>query len=158
MTSSVLVAIRVAASPQVAFEVFTQEIAAWWRSSGLFETTPRGDGVMAFEGGAGGRLVTTVSNGHVFEIGKITAWEPGARLAFTWRQASFTPDQITSVEVTFEPVGEETRVSVRHSGWGEIPQGHVARHGFPEGPFLQRTAEWWQGHLRALKARFPGQP
>ncbi len=158
MTSSVLVAIRVAASPQLAFDVFTQEIGAWWRPSGLFETTPRGDGVMAFEGGEGGRLITTVSNGHVFEIGRITAWEPGSRLAFTWRQASFTPDQITDVEVTFEPVGEETRVSVRHNGWSEIPREHVARHGFPEGPFLQRTAEWWQGHLRALRERLAGRP
>ncbi len=153
MTSSVLVAIRVAADPQTAFDVFTQEIAAWWRPSGLFEITPRGDGVLAFEGGAGGRLITTLPSGVVFEIGKITAWEPGARLAFSWRQASFTPDQLTHVEVRFEAVGEETRVSVEHTGWAEIPRDHVARHGFPDHATLARASDWWRGSLSALKAR-----
>jgi hypothetical protein len=57
------------------------------------------------------------------------------------------------VEVSFEPVGEETRVTVEHRGWGEIPREHVARHGFPERAFLQRTAEWWQTNLAALRTR-----
>jgi hypothetical protein len=52
----------------------------------------------------------------------------GARLAFTWRQASFAPDQVTRVEVRFDPVGDETRVTVEHIGWDTMPQDHVARH------------------------------
>ncbi len=153
MTSSVLVAIRVRATPQQAFDVFTQEIALWWRPSGLFEVTPRGDGELAFEGGPDGRLITKLPNGRIYEIGKITAWEPGARLAFTWRQASFTPDQATHVEVRFEAVGEETRVSIDHQGWAEIPREHVARHGFPDHATLQRAAEWWRASLEAFRAR-----
>ena len=41
MTSKVYVALRVKATPERAFAVFTQEIGAWWRPSGLFQTTPR---------------------------------------------------------------------------------------------------------------------
>lgn len=153
MTSSVLVALRVKADPQTAFDVFTQEIAAWWRPSGMFEITPRGDGVLAFEGGLGGRLITTLPSGKIYEIGKITVWEPPGRLTFTWRQATFTPDQLTEVEVRFLAVGDETRVSVEHRGWAEIPREHVARHGFPDHATLARASEWWRASLDALKAR-----
>ncbi len=153
MTSSVLVSLRVAASPQRAFEAFTREIGEWWRPNGLFQLTPRGDGELRFEGGEGGRLVTALPNGKEFEIGRITAWRPGERLAFTWRQATFGPDQLTQVEVRFEPVGEETRVTVEHRGWDAIPQEHVARHGFPLGVFQTRQAEHWRALMNAMAAR-----
>ncbi|OYW13798.1 MAG: SAM-dependent methyltransferase [Sphingomonadales bacterium 12-62-5] len=61
----------------------------------------------------------------------LTAWQRGQHLAFSWRQATFAPDQITHVDVRFEAVGEDTRVTVTHRGWDTIPQDHVARHGFP---------------------------
>jgi uncharacterized protein YndB with AHSA1/START domain len=148
--SAVIVSLRVKASPQEAFEVFTQEIAAWWRPNALFQLTPRGDGVLSFEGGAEGRLITTLANGKVFEIGRITAWAPGERLAFTWRQATFAVDQQTEVEVRFEAVGDETRVTVEHRGWDTIPQEHVARHRFPLQTFQLRQAEHWRALLGAM--------
>jgi uncharacterized protein YndB with AHSA1/START domain len=153
VTSAVLVAIRVKASPERTFKVFTQEIASWWRPSGLFTITPRGDGALAFEGEEGGRLVTKLPNGKTFEIGKILIWAPPERLAFSWRQATFTPEQSTEVDVRFEPVGEETRVTVEHRGWAEIPREHVARHGFPDHATLQHAAQWWQGSLRQLEGQ-----
>jgi len=151
--SAVIVSLRVAATPQRAFEVFTQEIAAWWRPNGLFQLTPRGDGELRFEGGEGGRLVTKLPSGKEFEIGRINAWLPGERLAFSWRQATFTPHQITHVEVRFEPVGDETRVTIEHRGWDAIPQDHVARHGFPLSVFQLRQAEHWRALLNALADR-----
>lgn len=153
MTSAVIVSLRVAASPQRAFEVFTQEIDQWWRPNGLFQLTPRGDGVLRFEGEDGGRLATALPNGKTFEIGRICAWCPGELLAFTWRQATFAPDQFTHVEVRFEPVGEETRVTVEHRGWNAIPQEHAARHGFPLGVFQMRQGEHWRALLSAMAAR-----
>jgi uncharacterized protein YndB with AHSA1/START domain len=149
-----LVALRVQASPQRAFDVFTQEIGQWWRPNDLFQLTPRGDGVLSFEPGENGRLITKLANGTVFEIGRITAWAPGERLAFTWRQASFAPDQLTSVEVRFEQVGDqETRVTVEHRGWDAIPREHVARHGLPESVFLKRQGEHWRALLGVLSAQ-----
>jgi uncharacterized protein YndB with AHSA1/START domain len=153
MTSSVYVSIRVPADPMRAFEVFTQEIALWWQPNGLFQITGSGDGYLAFEPGVGGRLFTSLGDGKQFEIGRISAWEPGKRLAFTWRQASFSADQSTDVEVLFEAVGEETRVSIEHRAWDTIPQRHVARHGFPEQATLQHAASWWRNSLASFKAR-----
>ena len=152
MSSRVLVSLRVAATPERAFEVFTREIQAWWRHNDLFRFTPRSPGVLALEPrGGGGRFTETLVNGKVFEIGTVTVWEPGVRLGFTWRQASFKPGQETQVEIRFEPVGEETRVTVEHRGWDTVPQEHVARHTMPDAVFLRRHAEWWQALLYAYR-------
>lgn len=152
MTSRVFVALRVPADPARTFEAFTREIATWWQPDPLFRITPQGDGELAFEPGLGGRLITRLTNGETYEIGRISAWEPGRRLAFGWRQSSFSPEQSTEVEVLFEPVGEETRVSIEHRAWDTIPQQHASRHGFPEHVTLQRVADWWRASLRALRA------
>ena len=149
--SAVLVCIRVPATPEETFDAFTDDIGLWWRPGALFQLTPRGDGTLAFDGHT--RLITTLPNGKVFEIGSVTTWERGARLAFTWRQASFRPDQITSVEVTFQPIGEETRVTVTHRGWDTIPQEHVARHGFPLQATQGHLANVWRAGLAALAVR-----
>jgi len=149
MTSRVLVALRVKATPERAFEAFVAEIGAWWRPNGLFQTTPREPGRLAFEPGAGGRLIETLASGKVFEIGRITAWDPPSGLEFSYRQANFPPDLHTEVAVRFEPVGEETRVSVEHRGFDRVPAG-AARHGFPDQVLLVRLSEFWRAHLASL--------
>jgi hypothetical protein len=101
----------------------------------------------AFESKPGGQFTETYPDGGVFEIGRIIIWEPDARPTFSWRQASFEPDQVTQVEVQFEPVSPETRVTVEHSGRDTVPQDHVARHHFPDGIFRRRHGEWWQALL-----------
>jgi len=153
MASRVLVAMRVKVTPERAFEAFTREIAAWWRPSGLFQFTPQDTGALRFEPGVGGRFLIGQADGAEFEIGKIQRWDPPAELAFSWRQHSFTPEQSTMVSVRFEPMGEETRVTVEHTGWDAIPQKHAARHGFPLDRFQLRHAEWWQLLLSAFQAR-----
>jgi uncharacterized protein YndB with AHSA1/START domain len=153
VSSKVLVSLRVKVTPERAFAAFVDDIGAWWRASPLFAFTPRDPGVLAFEPGEGGRLVTTLASGKVFEIGKIRAWAPPHRLVFGWRQASFAPDQDTEVEVRFEAVGDETRVTVEHTGWDSVPGAHVARHGFPNAVFLTRHGEWWQTLLASYKLK-----
>lgn len=154
MSSKVLVALRIKASPSRVFEVFTADIGAWWRPNPLFSFTPRSPGVLAFEGdGAERRLVERLPGGKLFEIGSVRVWAPGERLVFGWRQASFAPGMDTEVEVRFETVGpEETRVTVEHRGWDSVPIEHVARHHFPDGVFLRRHGEWWQALLAGLAA------
>ena len=153
MSSRVVVALRVKATPERAFAAFVGEIDQWWRPNGLFRFTPRSPGTLSFEPGEDGRLIETLSNGKVFEIGRIRAWEPPSRLVFGWRQATFASDQDTEVEVRFEAVGDQTRVTVEHRGWDSVPQAHVARHGFPATIFLTRHAEWWQSLLETYKVR-----
>ena len=154
--SRILVALRVAASPEHAFEVFTREIGSWWQPNVLFRFTPRSPGVVRFEGGEGGRFIEELPDGKIFEIGRVRAWEPGSRLVFGWRQATFARDQDTEVEVRFEAVGEETRVTVEHRGWDSVPKEHVARHGFEAILFLRHHGEWWQALLDRMKQRARG--
>ncbi|WP_395073421.1 SRPBCC domain-containing protein [Hyphococcus sp.] len=146
----VMIALRVKATPAHAFEVFTRDISHWWRPDPMFQITPRGDGALAFEDSEPRRLITRLKGGKVYEIGKVTAWEPGERLAFDWRQASFGPDLVTRVDVVFEPAGDETRVTVRHFGWTAIPREHAARHGFPDHITQHRAGEWWRHSLGVL--------
>lgn len=153
MTSRVFVALRVKATPQRAFDGFVREIGVWWKPNGLFQTTPRAPGLLAFEPEAGGRLTETLANGKVFEIGRILAWEPPSRLVFSWRQANFPLDLATEVEVLFAAVGDQTRVSVEHRGFDRVPADSVARHGFPDQALLMRLAEWWRVLLAAHAAR-----
>ena len=88
-------------------------------------------------------------------IGRIRVWEPGERLVFGWRQATFRWGQETEVEVSFETIGAETRVTVVHRGWDSVPDQHVARHGFPDAIFLRRHGEWWQVLLARLREHGP---
>jgi len=149
--SAVIIALRVPAEPGEAFDAFTDDIGLWWRPGALFQLTPRGDGTLSFENRE--RLITTLPSGKVFEIGSVTAWERGSRLAFSWRQASFAPDQNTHVDVTFQPVGGDTRVIVTHRGWDTIPQDHVARHGFPLHATQGHLANLWRAGLAALSGK-----
>jgi uncharacterized protein YndB with AHSA1/START domain len=150
MTSSVTVALRVKASPERAFDVFTGDIALWWRPDARFATTPRAPGVISFQEKA--RLIETLANGAVFEIGQVSAWDRPNRLAFTWRQAAFPPDLLTEIEVLFEPVGDETRVSIEHRGFDRVPADNAARHTLPDEVLLRILADWWRGHLLAYGA------
>jgi uncharacterized protein YndB with AHSA1/START domain len=118
VTSRILVSLRVAVPPERAFAAFVGEIGAWWRPNALFRFTPGAPGRLAFEPGLGGRLTETVADGETFEIGRITIWQPGARLAFTWRQASFAADQLTRVEVCGSRRSKTGRASASSIGAG----------------------------------------
>src|SRR5438552_3401678 len=97
MAARVLVALRVPVSPERAFQVFTEEIGAWWQPHGLFATSGNPAGKLAFEPGPAGRLVERHPDGDAYEIGRILSWKPPQELAFNWRPATFTPDQTTEV-------------------------------------------------------------
>ena len=98
-------------------------------------------------------MIEAQPGGDVFEIGRIHIWSPPTHLSFGWRQASFDADQDTQVDVRFEAVGDETRVTVEHWGWDSVPVAHVARHGFADGLFLNRHGQWWQSLLFAYKSQ-----
>jgi uncharacterized protein YndB with AHSA1/START domain len=155
VTSRVLVALRIAAPPARVFDAFTAEIGEWWQPSPLFQFTEHRDGRVGIEPGLDGRVTETYDDGSVFEIGRVRAWEPPARLVFSWRAATFAAEHETEVHVRFEDVGDATRVVVEHFGWDGIPQEHAARHGFPLFAFQQRVADRWRdllGRLRRLTA------
>ncbi len=153
MTGAVIVSMRVEATPLAAFRAFTEDIGVWWRPNALFQLTPRGDGRLRFEPGEGGRLIATFADGDDFVVGIITAWRPGAHLALSWRHATFSPEQSTELDVRFEAVGVDTRVTIEHRGWAQIPQDHAARHRCELSVFQRRQAEHWREGLLCLRAR-----
>ena len=96
---------------------------------------------------------STYPDGDSFVIGDVRVWDPPRRLVLSWRHASFTADQETELHVRFDPVGEQTRVTVEHFGWEAIPAEHAARHGVSLAAFQLRFGEWWQTMLDALARR-----
>lgn len=154
MSAAVIVALRVGVPADVAFTAFTRDIGRWWKSHPLFQLSRKGDGALRFDPeGPDGRLVTRFEDGSEWDIGPVRYWLPGERLAFGWRLPSFEADQTTEVDVRFEAVGGETRVTVEHRGWDSIPQKHVARHGFELMLFQRRLGEFWRGLLRDMEAQ-----
>ncbi len=111
MSDSVTTRVEVALSPDAAFDVFTREIDAWYQVD--HDTLPdiTRTAAIRFEPHVGGRLldVHDLATGAGRELGRITVWEPGFRLAFTDNEG-------TQVEVGFEWRGGGTRVTLTHRG------------------------------------------
>ena len=103
--------VTVAVDPLEAFTAFTDEIDAWWvRGPINFFDSARAV-AMRIEPGVGGRVLEVYddASGDALQLGRITVWEPGARLAYR----SLVDD--TEVDVHFEPVADGTRVTVTQS-------------------------------------------
>ncbi len=145
------VAVQVPAPPEVAFDLFTREVDLWWRRGRKFR---HGDGVITIAPGVGGRVYERWRDDQgdrEFELGRVTAWQPGVRLQFTWRNATFTPLQDTEVEVTFAAIGSGTLVTVRHRGWDSLPDDHPAKHGMDHAAFARSVGLWWGEQMTALR-------
>jgi uncharacterized glyoxalase superfamily protein PhnB len=130
---NVEVEVRVRVDPAVAFRIFTEEIDLWWvRGPANFYDGARARGVR-FEPGVGGRLIQVNDGIGDRELGRITVWQPGARLAYEAEDGS-------TVDIRFEPTDGGTRVVVQQrgigmSGWKNILEWfkHRADNGYRAG-------------------------
>jgi uncharacterized protein YndB with AHSA1/START domain len=148
------VTVFVAVTPEDAFEVFTTEIDLWWRQGPKYRIAGKRRGRLFFEPGAGGRLFETFeasTGSRTFEVGRVLVWDPPARLELEWRGVNFKPGEKTFVEVSFQPSGEGTLVTVRHRGWSALPEGHPARHGLTGAAFSRMIGMWWGELMTALR-------
>ena len=118
---NVIVTIEVGVDPATAFAIFTEEIGRWWRPGPINWNDNRRAVGIRIEPGVGGRWieVTDAETGEGFEAGRMTIWEPGTRLAFSYRDAGHVIDG-TEVEIRFEPVEGGTRVTLEHRGWEHV--------------------------------------
>ncbi|MBV6422769.1 MAG: hypothetical protein NAOJABEB_00554 [Steroidobacteraceae bacterium] len=142
-----------AVSPADAFDIFTRETDLWWRRGLRYRAGGRAPGVLHFEAGVGGRLFEEFegpSGPQLVVFGRITLWDPPARLAFEWRNMNFAPDEKTEVDVRFEEMPSGTRVTVTHRGWAALRADHPARHGEEAAVVIRRLGLWWGGLLSAL--------
>jgi uncharacterized protein YndB with AHSA1/START domain len=107
--------IRVEASPERAFQVFTDGIGRWWPKS--HKIGPADLDRPIIEPREGGRWYELDTDGSECDIGKVVVWDPPARLLLAWQlnaQWKFDPDLVTEVEVLFTPEGSGTRVDLEH--------------------------------------------
>ena len=107
--------IFVNASQDHAFDVFTSGIGRWWPKTHKIGQTDLDRPVI--EPKEGGRWYELDVDGTECEIGKVTAWEPPARLVLIWQltpEFTYDPDLITEVEVLFTPERDGTRVDLEH--------------------------------------------
>ena len=151
---TVIVSIEVAADPQLAFDVFTKDIDAWWLRGPKHRFRAPWNGKLSFEPERGGRLIETYADGTCFIIGRVLQWQPGERLLMSWRLPNFADAETTEVDVRFEAIDGGTRVSVEHRGWHALRADHPARHGKSGREFEYSKAQLWAETLSALRLHF----
>ncbi|PZR14965.1 MAG: activator of HSP90 ATPase [Archangium gephyra] len=139
---------------RAAFDVFTLELDAWWRTGPAYRVGGRHQGAMHLEPKLGGRVFQEYGErgSSVHEIGAITVWDPPARFAFSWRGINFKhSDPSTTVEVRFEASGEGTRVFVEHRGFAALRPDHPVRHGQNVVEFIGQMGRWWGSVMTGLR-------
>ncbi len=148
------VSVLVEVPPELAFQIFTEDIDLWWRRGLEYRVAADRHGTLHLEPRVGGRLFESFVKGGdaaLQETGRVTEWSPPRRLAFEWRAVSFQPGDTTTVEVDFEPTPSGTRVTVTHRGWSRIRQGHPVRHGLGPDAFIRSMGLWWAKLMTSLR-------
>jgi uncharacterized protein YndB with AHSA1/START domain len=113
--------IVVAASAEIAFEVFTRRIDKWWPKSHGIGSAPVRESII--EPFVGGRWYTTCEDGTEATVGHVRVWEPPKRLVMSWEvSAGWKPDgreaYASDIEVQFlAQDAEHTRVDLEHRGF-----------------------------------------
>jgi uncharacterized glyoxalase superfamily protein PhnB len=109
--------VEVAVDPATAFTAFTDEMDLWWKRGPINYYESWRVVAKKCEPGVGGRLLEVYdeATGEGREVGRVTVWEPGARLA--WQG---TGDDV-AIDVIFEPTAVGTLVRVE----AQVPKdGH----------------------------------
>ena len=109
---------------QAAFELFTAKLSTWWPSGYHIGATDLKDFVM--EPKAGGRWYEVGEDGEECDTGRVTAFEPPARIVLAWHITEswgYDPDPAHASEVEVRFISQaptRTRVELEHR--------HIERH------------------------------
>jgi uncharacterized protein YndB with AHSA1/START domain len=110
--------VELACPAEHAFEVWTARIGTWWP----VDHTASGQPGLAviLEGRPGGRIFERTPAGAEHDWGEVLAWEPPARLVYSWHLRRDRADA-TEVEIRFVPVERSrTRVEIEHRAWQRL--------------------------------------
>jgi len=119
--------VRVKASPERAFRMFTEDFDGWWPRTHHIGKSPMKRAIL--QGAAGGRCYTEQEDGTECDWGKILVWDPPRRLVIAWQithQWGYEPDLAKSseVEIRFEPEQDgSTRVDLEHRNFRRHGEG-----------------------------------
>jgi uncharacterized protein YndB with AHSA1/START domain len=133
-TSTVRKTLSVNVPIEWAFAVFTEKMAAWWPATHHIGKQPFTE--IELEQRRGGRWFERAAAGSECDWGRVVAWEPPNRVAFSWHLQSdwkFDPDpqKASEVEIRFFAEGTgKTRVELEHrnlerhgAAWEQVRTG-----------------------------------
>lgn len=108
--------VEVKASLARAFELFTQNMGAWWPRGRTPAAKPHVE--LVIEPKQAGRWFERDADGAEAQWGTVLAWEPPRRLVLGWQldhRFRYDPLLVTEVEIRFQELpGGGTRVSLEH--------------------------------------------
>jgi uncharacterized protein YndB with AHSA1/START domain len=141
----------VEASPEKAFRIFTEEIGLWWRRDTPYWNDSKRGLSIRIEPRLDGRFleVYDLERETGFEVGRVTAWEPGSRLALTWTQTGWPEGVSTDIEVTFEPANGGTVVRLQHAGFERVPDAETSASRYDTG--WNTLLGWFADHVNARR-------
>lgn len=117
--------LTVRATPEKAFQVFTEGFDRWWPRSHTIGKAPLKEAVL--EPRAGGRWYAIDVEGGEQDWGEVLEWEPPRRLLLAWRISAkwaYDPSVATEVEVQFTALGDgEVRVDLEHRHLERLGEG-----------------------------------
>jgi len=120
--------VYIAARPRLVFDYFTrpEALVRWMGDLAVLDPRPGGEFTVFF----GGRSV----RGRYLEL------DPPRRLVISWGRGGSAefPPEVSTLEVTLEPEGQGTIVTIVHSG---LPEAEAPKH-----------AAGWRGYLARLAA------
>ena len=115
-----------------AFALFTERMGTWWpiATHSLGESRTVSCGI---DPRIGGQVFELLDDGTRHQWGRVIAWEPPARVAFSWHPGH-DESEAQQVELTFAAEGDATRVVLRHYGWEALGDKAAAvREGYANG-------------------------
>lgn len=129
MTAPVIRSAHVNRSPEDAFDIFTNEIGAWWPlpSHGIFGDKSGG---ISFRDG---HIVETSVDGTEATWAEVLVWEPPTGFRLAWHPGQ-TAEDASEVDVQFIPNGDGTTVIVEHRSWEKFGNDAMNRRRSYVGP------------------------
>ena len=109
----------------LAFELFTEQVAEWWP---LAAHSVSGDHAAdcVIEPWAGGRVYERTRSGDEHDWGTVKTWDPPKRFSLTWNPDGCGNDQ--TVDINFSVEADGTRVTLIHAGWAGAGVQVCAQH------------------------------
>jgi uncharacterized protein YndB with AHSA1/START domain len=116
---SVRKAVTVAAPIDIAFEVFTTRLEAWWPMA-THHIGEASCAAVVIEPRVGGRWFERGADGSECRWGHVRLWQPPSRVVLAWQlsaQWTYDPALLTEVDVRFQALDKHTtRVELEHRG------------------------------------------
>lgn len=123
--------VKVGVAPDVAYRIFTDEIASWWPLDTHSVGGEQATGIRV-DGRVGG-LIEEIGIEEPMRIwGTVTEWNPPAVFAFSFHPG-VSADQAGHVTVRFVASGTGSTVELTHDGWESTERGQARRSNYDSG-------------------------